>query len=261
MANLIALVGGLVGFAMGGPAGAALGAGLGSAASGSSLDWVLKDAGLAYGAGANPFVARAANSGLASLPQGAQTFLNMDHSATIREGLGDATWGQNLAGGGGSPTIKKAVSEFKDVFNFGEDGFLGSGITSKDLLLSHLIQNDQAKATPLTDRQRRMLDTGEISDYEGSPVLHNSEIKPHRLQGLGTLQGKANGGYIEGPGTGKSDSIPAMIYQNGGPVQEAALSDGEFVMTADAVRGAGGGNRAQGAARMYQMMNQYEGVA
>ena len=69
------------------------------------------------------------------------------------------------------------------------------------------------------------------------------------------------GGYIEGPGTGKSDSIPAMIYQNGGPVQEARLSDGEFVMTEDAVRGLGGGNRNEGAAKMYQMMNQFEGRA
>ena len=75
------------------------------------------------------------------------------------------------------------------------------------------------------------------------------------------MQGYAMGGYIEGPGTGTSDSIPATIYQNGGPVQEARLSDGEFVMTADAVRGAGGGNRNAGAARMYEMMNRFERMA
>ena len=68
----------------------------------------------------------------------------------------------------------------------------------------------------------------------------------------------AMGGFIEGPGTGTSDSIPAAIYQNGGRVQEARLSDGEFVMTADAVKGAGGGDRAKGAAKMYRMMNQFE---
>jgi hypothetical protein len=60
----------------------------------------------------------------------------------------------------------------------------------------------------------------------------------------------AAGGEIMGPGTGTSDSIPAR------------LSDGEFVMTAEAVRNAGGGNRALGAARMYDMMNRFErGVA
>jgi hypothetical protein len=53
-------------------------------------------------------------------------------------------------------------------------------------------------------------------------------------------------GQISGPGTEKSDSIPAM------------LSDGEFVMTAQAVRGAGGGSRREGAKRMYAMMRQFE---
>ena len=65
--------------------------------------------------------------------------------------------------------------------------------------------------------------------------------------GIVSLQG---GGEITGPGSGTSDSIPAR------------LSDGEFVMTADAVRGAGNGNRNLGAARMYDMMSRYErGVA
>jgi hypothetical protein len=53
-------------------------------------------------------------------------------------------------------------------------------------------------------------------------------------------------GQISGPGTGTSDSIPAM------------LSDGEFVMTAKAVRGAGGGSRREGARKMYQMMRKFE---
>lgn len=70
--------------------------------------------------------------------------------------------------------------------------------------------------------------------------------------------GFAKGGFVEGPGTGTSDDIPATIYQDGEPVQEAALSDGEFVMTADAVKGAGDGDRNKGAAEMYRMMRQFE---
>ncbi len=53
-------------------------------------------------------------------------------------------------------------------------------------------------------------------------------------------------GKIDGPGTGTSDSIPAM------------LSDGEFVFTAKAVRGAGNGSRRAGAARMYALMKSLE---
>ena len=70
--------------------------------------------------------------------------------------------------------------------------------------------------------------------------------------------GYAYGGYVEGPGTGRSDSIPADIYQNGEPVQRARLSDGEFVMTERAVRGAGNGDRSAGAAKMYAMMQDLE---
>ena len=85
-----------------------------------------------------------------------------------------------------------------------------------------------------------------------------------RLAGLAALRDKLGfnqGGYIEGPGTGTSDSIPAMIYQDGGPVQEARLSDGEFVMTERAVRGVGNGDRGKGAAKMYEMMKKYEAMA
>lgn len=53
-------------------------------------------------------------------------------------------------------------------------------------------------------------------------------------------------GEITGPGTGTSDDIPAM------------LSDGEFVMTAQAVRNAGNGSRKEGAKRMYKMMKNLE---
>ena len=56
-------------------------------------------------------------------------------------------------------------------------------------------------------------------------------------------------GAIAGPGTGTSDDIPAM------------LSDGEFVMTAQAVRGAGNGDRRQGVKRMYDVMRSFEGAA
>jgi len=71
-------------------------------------------------------------------------------------------------------------------------------------------------------------------------------------------QGRAKGGSmdkefprktgpINGPGTGTSDDIPAM------------LSDGEFVFTAKAVRGMGNGSRRAGAKKMYALMRKLEG--
>jgi hypothetical protein len=58
--------------------------------------------------------------------------------------------------------------------------------------------------------------------------------------------GYQSGGYVDAPGTEKSDSQPAW------------LSDNEFVMTADAVRGAGNGDIELGAQRMYELMAQLE---
>ena len=75
---------------------------------------------------------------------------------------------------------------------------------------------------------------------------------PIRYAAQGGIAGLAAGGYprrtgqISGPGTAKSESIPAM------------LSDGEFVMTAAAVRGAGKGSRREGAKKMYKLMHQLE---
>ena len=38
------------------------------------------------------------------------------------------------------------------------------------------------------------------------------------------------GGMITGPGTGTSDSIPAQITQNGQPVEDIRVADGEYIM-------------------------------
>ena len=54
------------------------------------------------------------------------------------------------------------------------------------------------------------------------------------------------GGYVQGPGGEKEDRI------------NAKLSNNEFVMTADAVRGAGNGSIEEGARKMYQLMDKFE---
>lgn len=95
-----------------------------------------------------------------------------------------------------------------------------------------------------------------LSDPRVAATLAMALRRPESM--YGTSMGYAQGGYIEGPGTGTSDSVDAMIYQNGHPVREARLSDGEFVMTEDAVNGAGGGDPKLGAARMYEMMRKFE---
>jgi len=61
----------------------------------------------------------------------------------------------------------------------------------------------------------------------------------------------AKGGYLDGPGDGMSDSIPATIAGK----QPARLADGEFVVPADVVSHLGNGSTKAGAQRLYEMMD------
>ena len=85
---------------------------------------------------------------------------------------------------------------------------------------------------------------------------------------------KKNGGRINKADGGVPSVLPKGVeadYRGGGfiPIGSkeraddvpARLSENEFVMTADAVRAAGGGNVNKGAQRMYNVMNNLEARA
>lgn len=61
----------------------------------------------------------------------------------------------------------------------------------------------------------------------------------------------AKGGYLDGPGDGMSDSIPATIEGK----QPARLADGEFVVPADVVSHLGNGSTKAGSKRLYAMLD------
>jgi hypothetical protein len=87
-----------------------------------------------------------------------------------------------------------------------------------------------------------------IAGLYGVPLLYGQEpVQRARGGEMQMTEFPRKMGPINGPGTGTSDSIPAM------------LSDGEFVFTAKAVRNAGNGSRRKGAARMYKLMKALEG--
>jgi hypothetical protein len=87
-----------------------------------------------------------------------------------------------------------------------------------------------------------------VAGLYGVPLIYGERPPGYAKGGeLRPTEFPRKNGPINGPGTGTSDSIPAM------------LSDGEFVFTAKAVRNAGGGSRRKGAARMYKLMKKLEG--
>lgn len=91
------------------------------------------------------------------------------------------------------------------------------------------------------ERRRQMQQMGFMTAANGGIAALAKGGAPGHMSGYPRRTGQ-----IEGPGTETSDSIPAM------------LSDGEFVMTARAVRGMGNGSRKAGAKKMYALMHQLE---
>lgn len=77
---------------------------------------------------------------------------------------------------------------------------------------------------------------------KGPPESENS---PYGMKQGGTAR------YIDGPGDGMSDSIPATIDGT----QPARLADGEFVIPADVVSHLGNGSTKAGAQQLYSMMD------
>jgi hypothetical protein len=109
----------------------------------------------------------------------------------------------------------------------------------------------------LTDMSNK--DQPQFRSWEEIPTnMYNLEYKNARDGGIiGLANGGQptmemdyrGGGFIPVGARERADDVPARLSKN------------EFVMTADAVRAAGGGSVDVGAQRMYNLMNQLEGVA
>ena len=108
--------------------------------------------------------------------------------------------------------------------------------------------------------------TGQIKNYNYDPGTQDvayrtgargedtDELRYFRprffaMGGLANLNNRSE--YLRGMGDGMRDTIPANIDN----VQEAALSDGEFVIPADVVSHLGNGSSNAGAKRLYAMMD------
>jgi hypothetical protein len=253
--DLFSAIGSLVGLmASGGnPMGAALGGGLGSLMAGGSLDDALQS-------GIGGLLSGNAGPNMTSLfnPNYRDSRPRPDSSKqNVLQNVLAGAVGGNMRGGPG-PLMGGIAGAAADPSVKG----LNMGNNMSPLMYGVFSEMMRQQQRPrfenlMSELELRQYETGERRpDYKGY-VLPET---PRRQAGAsgGVRPQLAQGGYIQGPGTGTSDSIPAKIYQNGGPVQEAAMSDGEFVMTEAAVRGAGRGNPDQGAANMYRMMNALE---
>jgi|TARA_R100000093_G_scaffold71657_1_gene48247 hypothetical protein len=188
----------------------------------------------------------------------AETFLKQVPSSAMTKSLKLVNpnvaqkWGPTVVGGlgvagavgaFGAPDVKQpeARSEYKNPFNW-----------------RNLVQRTNESDADFLARQEEMRLRHELPGEALDPTLFAQGpyvIPPYSSQ---QRMFGADGGMaayprrellVEGPGTERSDDIPAM------------LSDGEFVWNAKAVRGAdpsGRGDRYAGARNLYDMMRNFE---
>lgn len=263
------LIGAGIGFYFGGGAGlgTALGAGIGTLAGGGDIEDALMAGALGYGAGTLaqgylPSAGQAATKGIFGptgmfAPAAAGTSGVAKTAATQVDTagalMGDPGVAQGLVGtegAAGGSSILSSIGDFVSDNKLLTAGALGTGVLG---LLASGEEEEQGFRYP---------DTGPGKAYETKvkgPITgttynlaNEDEVEAYNEELL-QLREKSfkyeMGGEVTGPGTGTSDSVPAR------------LSDGEFVLTAKAVRGAGNGDRDIGAARMYDMMAELESMA
>jgi len=235
------MIGAGIGMYFGGPMGASIGSGIGSLASGRSAEEALMNAALAggttYAMGGKDF-GKGFNFSTANSP-----LSGLFGSTSVPGGdLTGNTFGTSIksVGGGSGSGIMDVLKDNKYLIGGGLGlAALGAGEEEKKDIFK-----DPYAGMP---DGRVRLGTGMVGDQRfnlNDDAQRKAYFTANQNRGLFAV-----GGEVTGPGTGTSDSVPAR------------LSDGEFVVTADAVRGAGGGDRNVGAARMYDMMSQLERVA
>ena len=267
------IIGAGIGMYFGGPMGASIGSGIGSLASGRSTEEALRNAALAgattYAMGGadfgKGFEFSTAGSPFASTPTSIANAPTVT-SVSTNPGMSDFATNSSIP----KYTPSGETSMFDKALDFAKDNKMLTAAGVGTLLAAgsgglgdeEVPQNDPMRGYPVG---KSRLGTGRIGnklynldDEDERKQYFEDNKKRQYAEDIESEQereryskriGYMVGGEVNGAGTGTSDSVPAR------------LSDGEFVVTAKAVRGAGGGDRDVGAARMYDMMSQLEGAA
>ena len=232
--SLLSSIGGLVGFAMGGPAGAAIGSGLGSLAGGGDIKDAFQSAAMSFAGG-----------------QGG--------------GIMNAVGAMGGQGGGGNKMAQLAQM-FANQGGGGNKGGGGGGIGSimdNPAVMAALLRASEPESIKITSAlQDAQLATGErLPNFRGVGMRETRPGMSSRPQQFTNRPTYAQGGLIEGPGTGTSDSIPGAIMQNGKPVEEIRVANNEFILREKDVEQIGNGDRNLGAAKLYAMQRRFDNGA
>lgn len=244
------VVGGVAGAYFGGPIGASIGAGLGTAAQGKGIGDVATNALLGYGLGSL--------AGGAMTARGA-SFGKLGFQAPVGK-MSETAISQQLA----KQAAAKEAGILSNVIQAAKDmpfaakaglglGALGLATAAEEEKDSTMTPFPEVGSQGFLSRERGRVRY--FDPIERTYTATTPQTLSYAKEGGSTDDFPRKTGKIEGPGTETSDDIPAM------------LSDGEFVMTAKAVRGLGSLNgasedkleqRRKGAKMMYDMMDKFE---
>ena len=151
----------------------------------------------------------------------------------------------------------------KDGFSFMElidDKAYNKRLQEKEDLINELIDKGyrfEDIMQLVSPRTKRLMDDGTYKEYGDAPSISLGKIGlamggevPVRKNkaGIEELDYRQTGGFVPVGVKEKADDVPAMLSKN------------EFVLTADAVRGIGGGDVEKGAEKLYGVMKQAEKV-
>ncbi len=275
------VIGAAVGYASGlGPAGASIGSALGTAAQGGrSTKDILTNAALAYGAaklapsfGIQPSTAESGigrfipdTSGFTMNPfsGGTSASAGMNPADALSTGEPLQSFAGDVASStsGGIGDLLSGVS-LSDVALYGslglgalglmggppEEGGGGTPRPDPEGEAFGTVQDQEGKVYEIADPEQMAEYNEMMRKYQDPDFRYGTSDVVVSAKHGGSFDDFVDG-EVKGPGTGTSDSVPAK------------LSDGEFVLTAKSVRGAGGGDRDIGAARLYDMMADLEATA
>jgi hypothetical protein len=193
-----------------------------------------------------------AGSNLKKLESPVEAFKNMK-----------AKYSEKEEGFGGIPEAVKNVEEKPKTFLVDKLKVTVQPGESQEKAILNAMYNDVDDVMPQDRKEEfyrlflpKLRDSGEISEKEYKALMEEVFSKAKGgIIGLktggsvlpyGIEMDYRMGGFIPMGSQERADDVPARVSKN------------EFVMTADAVRGAGGGNINKGAKRMYDLMNNLE---
>ena len=104
--------------------------------------------------------------------------------------------------------------------------------------------------TPRIDEKRVLRQRANAAEAERVRLM-DARVAAEAAEANSGVRLLAKGGYLQGPGDGMSDDIPATINGN----EPAALADGEFVIPADVVSHLGNGSSKAGSKQLHAMMD------